>query len=141
MKSMIGVVVFISSFMPLHAQQQWCFSKNCPQTPATIFQPNLNNKQLPGIFQPTPALPAYQPIAPLTLSPSVTQFFLYSAPTANTSSLFRLPRTHASSPKVSGDIRNSGPHGIFGAEGAQPANPQFSTERGGLRFSLVAPKP
>ena len=30
MRPMLVVVVLIGSFMALHAQQQWCFSKTCP---------------------------------------------------------------------------------------------------------------
>jgi len=36
MRLMLVVVVLIGSFMPLHAQQQWCFLRS-PPTQATIF--------------------------------------------------------------------------------------------------------
>ncbi len=78
MKLVLLVAMLAGFFMPLYGQQQWCFSKNCSQTPATMFTLDRSNKQLDNIFRPLPALPAYVPVAPLALSSSTRQFFQHS---------------------------------------------------------------
>ena len=77
----ILVALLVGLFAPLYGQQQFCFSKSCAQTPATMFTLDRSDRQLSTIFRPVPTLSAYEPVAPLALSPSTRQFFQYSAPT------------------------------------------------------------
>ena len=81
MKLILLVAMLAGLFTPLRGQQQWCFSTNCPDTPATSFGLDRTDKQLNKIFRTLPTLPAYKPVAPLALSPSTRQFFRYSVPT------------------------------------------------------------
>jgi hypothetical protein len=78
---MLVVVVLIGSFMPLPAQQQWCFFK-ISQTQATILTSNRRNGETDnGEHLSTPPVPqVFKPLAPLAFSFATTQYFLYSAP-------------------------------------------------------------
>lgn len=83
MKPMLVFVMLSGLLMPAYGQQQLCFSNNCPLTPATSFSLEGIDKPPHIVFRPLPSLPAYTPVAPLALSPSTGQFFLYSSPTDN----------------------------------------------------------
>ncbi len=141
MKTMF-VVVLLGSLVPLHAQQQWCFSKDCLQTPATIFHLNPNDKQLSDIFRPPAALPMYKPVAPLPLSPSVRQFFLSSAPNTNLMNpSTALSGTNAVTAKTHGTVRSAPEgHGIATMHGSNAGREGFSTGQGGIRFSPLGPR-
>jgi len=69
MRPMLVVVVLIGSFMPLHAQQQWCFFK-ISQTQATIFISNRRKGETDnGERLSTPPVPqVFKPLAPLAFS-------------------------------------------------------------------------
>jgi len=74
MKPILLAALLVGSVVPSYGQEQLCFSKGCPQTPATIFTLDRSNKQLANIFRPSPVLPAYTPVSPLVLSPGSRQF-------------------------------------------------------------------
>ena len=82
MKTMLLVVFLIGPFLVSEGQQQWCFSKNCPQTPATFFKLDRSRPELWNVFRRPPALPAMKPLAPLMFSPTTSQLFLYTKPSS-----------------------------------------------------------
>jgi len=90
MKTMLLVVFVIGAFLASEAQQQWCFSKNCPQTPATFFKLDRSHPELWNILHRSPVLPAMKPLAPLIFSPTTSQFFLYSKPLSKIADPFGL---------------------------------------------------
>jgi len=140
MKS-IFVVLLVGYLVPAYGQQQLCFSKNCPQTSATSFTLDRSNEQLNSIFRTLPAPPGYEPIAPLSLSPSTRQLFQYSAPTdADNGSGLASP---GNATVKSGST--TGTHPSPGLNGSHMAGPSFSTERfstgqGGIGFTPTSPK-
>ena len=140
MKSIL-VVLLVGYFVPAYGQQQLCFSKNCPQTPATSFTLDRSNKQLNSIFRTLPALPGYKPVAPLSLSSSTRQFFRYSAPTdADNGSGFASPGgATVKSGSTTGTHPSPGLNGSHMA-GSSFSIGRFSTGQGGIGFTPTSPK-
>jgi hypothetical protein len=141
----ILVALLVGLFAPLYGQQQLCFSKNCPQTPATMFTLDQSDKQLNNIFRPLPALPAYEPIAPLALSPPTRQFFQYSAPTDADKGLGLASRSNATATIETSHSSATGthsPHGLNGSHMAEPTSStgRFSTGQEGIGFTPSSPK-
>jgi hypothetical protein len=143
MKPILMALLF-GLFAPLYGQQQFCFSKSCPQTPETVFMLDRSDRQLSTIFLPLPTLPAYEPVAPLALSPSTRQFFQYSAPTDGNSLGLASPE----SSRASTDIRHGGTTGTHSSHGLNPSHTAgptfstggFSTGQGGIGFTPTSPK-
>lgn len=139
MKLMLIVVLLVGFFVPAYGQQQLCFSKNCSQTPVAIFKLDRSDTQLANIFRPLPALPAYQPVAPLAFSPSTRQFFRYSVP-AHVDNGLSLPKLSKPAPGETGHGSWMGTNYPSGLSGASPTGPAFSartfsTGQGGIGFT------
>jgi hypothetical protein len=121
MKLMLIVLLLVGFFAPAYGQQQFCFSKNCGQTPATSFKLDRSDTQLTNIFRPLSALPPYQPVARLASSPPTRQFF---QPTPNDNAI----GTHS-------------PSALDGSHIATPTSSgHFSTGQGGAGFTPVSPR-
>jgi hypothetical protein len=130
-KSLLVLVMLTGFLMPAYGQQQLCFSNNCPLTPATSFVLRGTDKQPTSFFRPLPSLPAYTPVAPLALSPSTRQFFLYSSPT-NNGSAFAL-----TTPGIATATSGSHYRGMIGSDlstrsGSSPIRGPAASSRGGV---------
>jgi hypothetical protein len=140
MKLTMVLTLLLGFLMPLHAQQQLCFSNNCPQTPATIFQPNRNSTHV--LFPSSLGPPIYRPVDTLTLSPATRQLFLRRAPATDTLSPFRLPSASGPSEKFPAI---SGIPPLRAAQGGNNVshNPglTFPTTQGAREFSIMGPRP
>ena len=138
MKPIVLVAVLAGLFMPLYGQQQWCFSKNCPETPATTFRLDRSNQQLNSAFLPLPTLPAYKPVAPLVFSPSARQFFQYSAPTDVGDLLEGAGDAAAMVQTNPGST--IGTHATAGQGSPHITGPTFPTGQGAIVFTSTSPK-
>jgi len=140
MKPLLFAALLVGLVLPLYGQQPLCFSKNCPETPATTFKLDRNDKDLSTIFQPSAPVPAYVPAAPLTMLPSARQFFSYSpaTPVDNGS-------RHRGGGTITG-IRGSD-HGLsmrtqspLGSSGSHVMGPNFLSGQGGAAFTPASPR-
>ena len=130
MKTMMLVALLLGSIMPLHAQQLWCFSANCPQTRAILFAPNRRNEDLGKIFRPPLVLPGYKPVAPLAFSPASRQFFLYSPQATKMDYPLALPTATGSTHGVGSRLGNTtNAFGVAGGKGLPMLGPHFSSPR------------
>ena len=134
MKRILLMAVVIGSFAPLHARQ-WCFSKRCTDTPATLFSNPTSSKQFDAIFRHALTLPAYTPVAPLRFSPSARQFVLLRP----LNGIRKGIRLFAPSNNIiqGYDLidRASESHQSAGIKGAGSARPGFSTGQVGFTSS------
>lgn len=139
MKLIMLIALLMGLWTPLYGQQQWCFSKNCPETPAPSFTLDRSNKLLDNLFRSSPALPAYKPLAPLTFSPSTRQFFLDSMPAVNG---LKFPNLSIPSKSFTDSGEgNAGTRALSsGVNGSHGTNPEFSTGKGGMSFTPASPK-
>jgi hypothetical protein len=135
MKPIMWFALWIGLLMPVYGQQQWYFSKNCPETPATSFTLDRSNRQLDNIFRASAALPAYEPVAPLTFSLSTRQFFLYPTPV-----VYGLEPPNASGSVqalAAGSVGTARTHAVSGVNNLTAVDPGFSTATGGISFTGV----
>jgi hypothetical protein len=102
MRSIILAASFAAFSVSLYGQAAWCFSRNCPESSVATFTLNRQDKQLDQVFKTLITLPTYQPIAPLTFSPSSEMFFLHTTPV--------------------GSVNAPGLPGLGGLQGANNAN-------------------
>ncbi len=140
MKPILIAALLVGFFVPSYGQQQLCFSKNCPQTPATIFTLDRSIPQLNTIFRPLPSLPAYKPVAPLALSPSTRQFFQYWAPTNIGHQLEPTRPGGATAQTETSHGDTTGTHSPAGVSSSHTPGATFSTGRGGIAFTPTSPK-
>lgn len=139
MRPILLVTLLVGLFLPSYCQQQLCFSKNCPQTPATIFALDRSNKQLAKVFRPSPVLPAYTPVAPLALSPSSRQFFQYSVPLDVGHDLGLVAPGNATAMVEARHDATIGTHPPADRNNSHIAGPTFSTRQGGIIFAPPSP--
>jgi hypothetical protein len=134
------MVLVVGFFIPVNGQQQLCFSKNCPETSTQMFRFDRSIENLNHIFETSPALPGYQPVLPLALSPSTRQFFQHSAPTEDGSRL-SLPAA-GNSATVANSNHNvaMGLHAPVNLHDSNITAPKFSTGQGGVRFTPPTPR-
>jgi len=140
MKPVLLVAMLAGLFMPLYGQQQWCFSKTCPETPATMFTLDRSDKQLNNIFRPLATLPAYQPVAPLAFSPSTKQFFQYSVPTDVGHGLGLAGPGNVAAMVETNHGGTIGTHSPAGLKSSHRMGPTFSTGQGGMVFTPASPR-
>jgi len=140
MKPILLVALLVGIVAPLYGQQQLCFSKTCPQTPATIFTLDRSNKQLANIFRPSPILPDYTPVAPLASSPSTGQFFQYSAPTVVGHEAGLADPGNATAMVDPNHGSTTGGRSPSGLNSSHAVGPTFSTGQGGMIFTPASPR-
>jgi len=73
MKSAILPFLLLAASVRLFAQEPWCFSQQCQQLQVPTFQGAPQGT----LFKPSINLPLYEPVQPLTPSPTTKQFFTY----------------------------------------------------------------
>jgi hypothetical protein len=140
MKPIFIFALLLGSLLPLHAQQKWCFSKNCLQTPATTFTLDRSDRDLGNIFRPSSTLPAYRPVAPLTFSPITRPFFLYAAEGTKMDQ-FGISNLAGRTAMTAAGGRSLGiVPGAVPAKGAQMSGPHFSTGQGRTGFTPTSPR-
>ena len=140
MKSILAVAVVVGLLAPLYGQELWCFSKNCPETPATTFRLDRSNQQLNNTFLFLPALSAYKPVAPFVFSPSARQFFQYSVLT-DVGDLLRLKGPGNAAAMVQTNPGGTiGTHALAAQSSSHITGPTFSTGQGGMKFTSASPK-
>jgi hypothetical protein len=140
MKPILLVAMLAGFLMPVYGQQQLCFSKNCPQTPATSFTLDRSEKQLNNLFRPLPSLPAYSPVASLAASPSTKQFFHYSAPLDAVPGLGLAVPGNATAVGEAGYKGTTGMHSSDAGNSFHTGGSAFSVGQGGMVLTPGSPK-
>jgi hypothetical protein len=135
MKRILLIAVLVGCSVPLPVQE-WCFSKDCTDTPATIFSPNKSSKQLGLNFRSVWVLSAYTPVEPLRFSPSTRRFFLNVRPLDGIDNGLRLSRSSKTfAPGYDAMPGAIGTHQSAATKRASPVRPSFSNGQIGFTSS------